>query len=117
MPVAKVGSLDFHGFMSDLETSPFATKNNATTSPRLEEALPAKTEAADAKKSSLARLFSNNRKLSNDNKLKKFTIEDDTLILETNDLIDVQRKLGFCLVDYIASKFPRLKEIQALSQS
>ncbi|KAL0406571.1 UNVERIFIED_CONTAM: hypothetical protein Slati_3971000 [Sesamum latifolium] len=31
MPVAKIGLLDFHGFISNLETSPFVAKKDATT--------------------------------------------------------------------------------------
>ncbi|KAL0359780.1 UNVERIFIED_CONTAM: hypothetical protein Sangu_0827400 [Sesamum angustifolium] len=46
----------------------------------------------------------------------KFTVEDGTLILESNDLIGVHTKLGLCLVDYITDKFWGLKVIQALSQ-
>ncbi|KAL0386137.1 UNVERIFIED_CONTAM: hypothetical protein Sradi_3008000 [Sesamum radiatum] len=69
------------------------------------------------KKTSFASLFSNNRKLNDENKLKKFTADDETLKLSSNDLIDLQIKLGYCFVDYIASKFPGLKAIRALAQS
>ncbi|KAL0342951.1 UNVERIFIED_CONTAM: hypothetical protein Sangu_1182500 [Sesamum angustifolium] len=120
MSAAKVSSLDFHGFISDLEASSFATTKDATTvhtDPRSEEALATKIEMADAKKSSFAGLFSKNRKLSEGNKLKIFTVGDDRLKLEMSYVIDVQSKLGFCLVGYIAGKFPGLKAIQALSQS
>ncbi|KAL0461934.1 UNVERIFIED_CONTAM: hypothetical protein Slati_0081000 [Sesamum latifolium] len=68
-------------------------------------------------KTSFVGFFSSNRKLTNDNKLTKFTVEDETLTLESNDLIDVRAKLGHCLVGYIASKFPGLKAIRALAQS
>ncbi|KAL0324560.1 UNVERIFIED_CONTAM: hypothetical protein Scaly_2423100 [Sesamum calycinum] len=55
--------------------------------------------------------------VAKDNKLKKFVIDDDTLKLETDDLIGVQCKFEFCLVGYIAGKFSGLKAIRALSQS
>ncbi|KAL0402636.1 UNVERIFIED_CONTAM: hypothetical protein Slati_4293500 [Sesamum latifolium] len=58
--ITKVGSLNFHGFISDLEASPFAAKKEASTvltsnisGPLSEEALPGKAgkiEAAGAKK-------------------------------------------------------------------
>ncbi|KAL0420841.1 UNVERIFIED_CONTAM: hypothetical protein Slati_3107000 [Sesamum latifolium] len=125
--ITKVGSPYFHGFISDLEVSPFAAKNDASTiltsnvsGPRSEEALPdmvGKKEVAAAKKTSFARLLSYNRRLTDDNKLMKFTVEDKTLKLGTNDLIDIHTKLGFCLVSYIVGKFPGLKAIRALSQS
>ncbi|KAL2237179.1 UNVERIFIED_CONTAM: hypothetical protein Sindi_0909600 [Sesamum indicum] len=62
-------------------------------------------------------LFSSNRKLTNENKLSKFAVDDGPLTLGPNDLLDVRSKLGYCLVGYIASKFPGLKAIRALSQS
>ncbi|KAL0331544.1 UNVERIFIED_CONTAM: hypothetical protein Sangu_1699900 [Sesamum angustifolium] len=53
MPVAKVGSLDFHGFISDLEASSSATKKKDAsailTGLRQEETLSAKTDALPAK--------------------------------------------------------------------
>ncbi|KAK4392724.1 hypothetical protein Sango_2050200 [Sesamum angolense] len=49
--------------------------------------------------------------------LTKFMVEDGPLTLETNDLIDVRTKLGFCLVGYITEKFPGIKALRALSQS
>ncbi|KAL0345474.1 UNVERIFIED_CONTAM: hypothetical protein Sradi_4378700 [Sesamum radiatum] len=121
MLVAKVGPLNFHDFINDLETSPIAAKKDVTTvltCPRLEEALPAnvdKIETSDAKKNTFAGLFSNNRKLFEDNKLKKFLVEDDKL--ETDNLIDIQSQLGFCIVGYVAGKFLGLKVSRALSQS
>ncbi|KAL0307154.1 UNVERIFIED_CONTAM: hypothetical protein Sradi_6132700 [Sesamum radiatum] len=54
--------------------------------PRPEETLPGnevKIEAVDMKKTSFAGLFSNNRKLTDDNRLMKFTGEDETLKLRT----------------------------------
>ncbi|KAK4428263.1 hypothetical protein Salat_1125900 [Sesamum alatum] len=36
--------------------------------------------------------------------------------LGSNDLVDVQIKLGYCVVGYIADKFPGLKAIRALAQ-
>ncbi|KAL2228656.1 UNVERIFIED_CONTAM: hypothetical protein Sindi_1845300 [Sesamum indicum] len=87
--ITKVGSLDFHGFVFDLEASPFAAKNNTNTTltsnipdPRLEGALPDnidKTEVAGVKKTYFAGLFSNNPKLTDDNRLTKFAVEDETL--------------------------------------
>ncbi|KAL0329542.1 UNVERIFIED_CONTAM: hypothetical protein Sradi_4940900 [Sesamum radiatum] len=47
-------------------------------------------------------------------RLKKFTVEDETLKLETNDLIDVRAKLGHCLVGYIADKFARDEDRQRI---
>ncbi|KAL0366941.1 UNVERIFIED_CONTAM: hypothetical protein Sradi_3584200 [Sesamum radiatum] len=69
------------------------------------------------KRTSFAGLFNNNRRISDDNKLEKIEVGDATLKLEMDDLIDVQSKLGFCLVGYIAGKFSGLKGIRALSQS
>ncbi|KAL0288306.1 UNVERIFIED_CONTAM: hypothetical protein Sangu_2665000 [Sesamum angustifolium] len=68
-----------------------------------------KSDNVAVKHTSFAGLFSNNRKLTTDNKLVKFEVGDETLKLETNDLIDVRTKLGHCLVGYIAGKFPDLK--------
>ncbi|KAK4413652.1 hypothetical protein Salat_2778000 [Sesamum alatum] len=73
------------------------------------------TEAVGMKKTSFAGLFSNNCKLTDDNKLMKFAIDDGALKLESNDLIDVATKLGYCLVSYIAEKFLGLKAIRALA--
>ncbi|KAL0340373.1 UNVERIFIED_CONTAM: hypothetical protein Sradi_4554100 [Sesamum radiatum] len=115
--ITKVGSLDFHGFIFELEVSLFVTKNDASTAIASGLLLPAKTEAVSAAKTSFAGLFSTNRKLTTENKLMKFTVEDGTLTLESNNLIDAPTKLGFCLVGYIASKFLGLKAIRALSQS
>ncbi|KAK4426454.1 hypothetical protein Salat_1414000 [Sesamum alatum] len=75
------------------------------------------TEARGMKKTSFAGLFSNNRKLTDDNKLMKFVVENGALKLESNDLIDVAKKLGYYLVSYIAVKFPGLKAIRPLAQS
>ncbi|KAK4415523.1 hypothetical protein Salat_2659700 [Sesamum alatum] len=44
-------------------------------------------------------------------------VEDGTLTLESNDLVDVRAKLGHCLVGYIAGKFSGLKAIRTLAQS
>ncbi|KAL0364019.1 UNVERIFIED_CONTAM: hypothetical protein Sangu_0499500 [Sesamum angustifolium] len=55
------------------------------------------------KKTSFAGLFSTNRKLTNDNKLAKFAVDDETLTLEPNNLIDIHTKLAFCLVGYITA--------------
>ncbi|KAK4397732.1 hypothetical protein Sango_1248700 [Sesamum angolense] len=106
--IAKVRPLDFHGFISELETSPFASKTDATAV-TTEASLPAKNVAVTAEKKSFAGLFSANRKLTTESMLTKFTIEDGPLTLQTNDLIDVRTKLGFCLVGYIAGKFPGIK--------
>ncbi|KAL0289462.1 UNVERIFIED_CONTAM: hypothetical protein Sradi_7073900 [Sesamum radiatum] len=76
-----------------------------------------KSDAVAVKHTSFAGLFSNNRKLTTDNKLVKFEVDGETLKLETNDLIDVRAKLGHCLVGYITGKFAGLKAIRALSQS
>ncbi|KAL0305150.1 UNVERIFIED_CONTAM: hypothetical protein Scaly_2995600 [Sesamum calycinum] len=65
--------------------------------------------AATAAKTSFAGLFSANCKLTTESMLTKFAVEDGPLTLETNDLIDVRTKLGFCLVGYIAGKFSGLK--------
>ncbi|KAL0352146.1 UNVERIFIED_CONTAM: hypothetical protein Scaly_1603300 [Sesamum calycinum] len=118
MPIdtTMVRPLDFHGFISKLKASPFATKNDATTVAS-RASLPAEIVVVNAAKTSFAELFSANRKLKTENMLTKFTIEDGPLTLETNELIDVRTKLGFCLVGYIARKFPRLKALRALSQS
>ncbi|KAL0331461.1 UNVERIFIED_CONTAM: hypothetical protein Sangu_1691600 [Sesamum angustifolium] len=60
---------------------------------------------------------SNNRKLTMENKLSKFHIEDGTITLESDDLTDVRMKLGFCIVGYIAGKFPGMQAIRALSKT
>ncbi|KAK4439076.1 hypothetical protein Salat_0242400 [Sesamum alatum] len=75
-----------------------------------------KTEAAEAKKTSYVGLFSTNQRLTNDNKLKKFIFDQETLKLGTHDLIDVRTKLGFYLFGYIAGKFLGLQAIRALSK-
>ncbi|KAK4382384.1 hypothetical protein Sango_2876200 [Sesamum angolense] len=105
---------DFQAFISDMKVSPSHTGH------RSEAPLPgneSKSDAIAAKQTSFAGLFSNNRKLTNDNKLMKFEVSGKTLKLETNDLIDIRIKLGHCLIGYITGKFPELKAIRALSQS
>ncbi|KAK4397913.1 hypothetical protein Sango_1266800 [Sesamum angolense] len=114
--IAKVRPLDFHGFISELEASPFATKNDATAV-ATGALLPAENAAVTTPKTSFAWLFSANRKLTTESMLTKFTIEDGPLTHETNDLIDVRTNLGFCLVGYIAGKFLGVKALRALSQS
>ncbi|KAK4397504.1 hypothetical protein Sango_1587000 [Sesamum angolense] len=52
-----------------------------------------------------------------ENKLSKFHIKDGTITLESDDLTDVRAKLGFCIVGYIASKFPGMQAIRALSKT
>ncbi|KAK4412826.1 hypothetical protein Salat_2929800 [Sesamum alatum] len=86
--ITKVGSMDFHAFISDLEASPCYSANPAhvgdTSGTRSAAALRARKPL-----------------------LKPW--------LESNDLINVKTKLGFCLVGYIADKFPGLKAIRALA--
>ncbi|KAL0358165.1 UNVERIFIED_CONTAM: hypothetical protein Scaly_1502200 [Sesamum calycinum] len=119
---------DFQAFISDMEASPshavkdagHAGSTSNTPGHRSEAPLSgneSKFDAIVAKQTSFAGLFSNNRKLTNDNKLMKFEVGGEMLKLETNDLINVRAKLGHCLIGYIAGKFPGLKAIQALSQS
>ncbi|XP_020547320.1 uncharacterized protein LOC110011493, partial [Sesamum indicum] len=62
------------------------------------------TENAEKKPASFAGLFSANRKLTNEHKLTKFAVDDGPLTLGSDDLLDVQAKLGFCLVGYVAGK-------------
>ncbi|KAK4400031.1 hypothetical protein Sango_1109200 [Sesamum angolense] len=114
--IPKVSQLDFHEFISELEASPFASKT-AAIAIQTGVSLSAENVAATATKTSFAGLFSANRNLTTESMLTKFTVEDGPLTLETNDLIDVRTKLGFCLVGYIAEKFPGLKALRALSQS
>ncbi|KAK4412813.1 hypothetical protein Salat_2928500 [Sesamum alatum] len=120
--ITKVGSLDFHGFISDLVPSLAANPGHVpnTTGPQSEVTLLGKeaiTETAGMKKTSFVGLFNNNRKLTDDNKLMKFVVDGGALKLESNDLIDVETKLGYCLVGYNTGKFPGLKAIRALAQS
>ncbi|KAK4402845.1 hypothetical protein Sango_1025200 [Sesamum angolense] len=86
-----------------------------------EEELPSgkgeKTEATVSAKPSFAGLFSTNRRLTMDNKLSKFQIDEGTITLDSDDLTDVRTKLGFCIVGYIAGKFPCLQAIRTLSKS
>ncbi|KAL0446225.1 UNVERIFIED_CONTAM: hypothetical protein Slati_1750400 [Sesamum latifolium] len=87
---------------------------------RPEKALPDKdatTEAMGIKRTSFTGLFSTNRRPMDEKKLRKIAVNDETLTLDTNDLIDVRTKLGHCLVGYIAGKFSGLKAIGALSKS
>ncbi|KAI3467970.1 hypothetical protein Pfo_024633 [Paulownia fortunei] len=51
-------------------------------------------------------LFKDNRKISQGIKLSVVeTIEDDDVILESQDLDDVEKAWGFCLVGYFAARF------------
>ncbi|KAK4422066.1 hypothetical protein Salat_2157500 [Sesamum alatum] len=110
-------------------SQPVTTKAPATSQPSVgtvlagqpnwttglnKEAVP---NAAGLSKTSFAGLFSSNRKLSSENKLTKFMVEEGPLTLQSNDLVDVRAKLGHCLVGYIAGKFPGLKAIRTLAQS
>ncbi|KAK4403206.1 hypothetical protein Sango_1061300 [Sesamum angolense] len=121
----KVSSSKFQAFISNLEASPpfnplnyVSAGHGSNTSGRQEAKLlsgkGAKTRAIDT---TFAGLFRTNRKLTKDNKLSKFTIEDETIMLESNDLTDVRAKLRFCLICYIVDKFPSLQAIHALSKS
>ncbi|KAL2232352.1 UNVERIFIED_CONTAM: hypothetical protein Sindi_1415200 [Sesamum indicum] len=83
---------------------------------RSEDKLPA-TKNAEKKMVSFAGLFSTNCRLTEENKLTKYAVDDGPLTLGSDDLLDVRTKLGFCHVGYIAGKFPGLKAIRALSQS
>ncbi|KAL0394896.1 UNVERIFIED_CONTAM: hypothetical protein Slati_4455800 [Sesamum latifolium] len=75
------------------------------------------SDTAGLLKTSFAGLFSGNLKLTIENKLTKFVVEDGILTLESNDLVDVRAKLGHCLVGYIVGKFSGLKAIKTLAQS
>ena len=115
----KVSSLPFTEFIADMEDSPSHITKNVTengTDNRPEGKLPVKENTGN-KTVSFAGLFSANRKLTAENKLNKYTVDDGPLTLGSDDLLDVRAKLGFCLVGYIAGKFPGLKAIRALSQS
>ncbi|KAL2237732.1 UNVERIFIED_CONTAM: hypothetical protein Sindi_0964900 [Sesamum indicum] len=120
---ATVNPSAFSDFISDLEASPsFITKNNApnATVSRPKEIQPTKdasAENAGKKIVSFTGLFSTNLKLTDENKLTKFAIDEGPLTLGSNDLLDIRTKLGFCLVGYIVGKFPGLKVIRALFQS
>ncbi|KAK4380970.1 hypothetical protein Sango_3012800 [Sesamum angolense] len=116
----------FQAFISDLEASPSFPLSHASADIALgrqekeEEQRVSnggKTEAIASAKPSFAGLFSNNRKLTMENKLSKFHIEDGTITLESDDLTDVRAKLGFCIVGYIAGKFPGMQAICALSKT
>ncbi|XP_011069479.1 uncharacterized protein LOC105155303 [Sesamum indicum] len=74
-------------------------------------------ENAAKKTASFAGLFRTNRKLTKENKLNKFAVDDGPLTLGPSDVLDVRSKLGFCFIGYIAGKFSGLKAIRALSQS
>ncbi|KAL0295107.1 UNVERIFIED_CONTAM: hypothetical protein Sradi_6851900 [Sesamum radiatum] len=124
----KVSSSKFQAFISNLEASPpfnplnyVSAGHGSNTSGRQEAKLlsgkGAKTRAIDTAKPSFAGLFRTNRKLTKDNKLSKFTIEDETITLESNDLTDVRAKLRFYLIGYIVDKFPSLQAIHVLSKS
>ncbi|KAL2249649.1 UNVERIFIED_CONTAM: hypothetical protein Sindi_2438600 [Sesamum indicum] len=120
---AEVSASVFHGFISDLEASPsFVAKYNVENviDPRPKAKQPAiepTTENTGKKTVSFAGLFSTNRKLTDDHKLTKFAVDDGPLTLGSDDLFDVRAKLGYCLVGYIAGKFPGLKAIRTLSHS
>ncbi|KAK4413797.1 hypothetical protein Salat_2792500 [Sesamum alatum] len=112
--VAKASSQAIHAFISDLEASPapiVVGKQHVEST--LDKGNNADVE--DAKPTSFAGLFSNNRKLTDENKLQKFVLGEGTLKLEMSDLIDVKAKLGFCLVGDIAGKFPGFKAIRTMA--
>lgn len=74
---------------------------------------PADTEAdkkpntAAAVKAPWLNLFKDNRKMSQGIKLSVVeTTEDEDVILESQDLDDVEKAWGFCLVGYFAARFP-----------
>ncbi|KAL0307207.1 UNVERIFIED_CONTAM: hypothetical protein Sradi_6138000 [Sesamum radiatum] len=124
----KANSTEFQAFISDLEASPsFNPFSHASagygsnTSDWKEDELPSgkgkETEAIVSAKPSFAGLFSTNRRLTTDNKLSKFQIDEGTITLESDDLTDVRSKLGFCIVGYVAGKFPSLQAIRTLSKS
>ncbi|KAL2223576.1 UNVERIFIED_CONTAM: hypothetical protein Sindi_3005500, partial [Sesamum indicum] len=100
----------------------FVAKYNVenATDPQPEAKQPAiepTTENTGKKTVSFAGLFSTNRKLTEEHKLTKFAVDDGPLTLGSDDLLDVRTKLGYCLVGYIAGKFPGLKAIRTLSHS
>ncbi|KAK4423209.1 hypothetical protein Salat_1903700 [Sesamum alatum] len=117
----------FREFISEMETPPPPTAKHVLPSHApissgqqtevTEQSKQAAPNTTGLPKTSFAGLFNNNRKLSSDNKLTKFTVEDGPLTLQPNDLVDVRAKLGHCLVGYIAGKFPGLKAIRSLAQS
>ncbi|KAL2246110.1 UNVERIFIED_CONTAM: hypothetical protein Sindi_2879200 [Sesamum indicum] len=109
------GKATFGDFISTLDCTPSFTKNDAPTSTasRSEGKQPTIDIAAD----NFVGLFSTNRRLTEEKKLRKFAVDDSPLTLEPNDMLDVRSKLGFCLVGYTAGKFPGLKAIRALSQT
>ncbi|KAK4422061.1 hypothetical protein Salat_2157000 [Sesamum alatum] len=114
--------MNFHAFIYDIEAPPPSKPNHVggTSEHQSVVALLEKetvNEAEGTKKVSFAGPFSNNRKLTEDNKLTKFVVDNGALKLESNDLIDVKTKLGFCIIRYIAGKFPDLKAIHALAKS
>ncbi|KAK4426374.1 hypothetical protein Salat_1406000 [Sesamum alatum] len=113
----KVRPMDFHAFIYDIEASPLPKSHHVGGKSEHQPvvALPDKEtiEAEGKDKVSFVGLFSNNRKLTED----KFVLDDGALKLEANDLVDVKAKLGFCLVGYIAGKFPGLKAIHSLAKS
>ncbi|KAL0399881.1 UNVERIFIED_CONTAM: hypothetical protein Sradi_2331400 [Sesamum radiatum] len=103
-------------------TLPAVTEDRNASLPvhRPETTLPGKdasTETMGVKRPSFAGLFSTNRRPMDEKKLRKIAVNDGTLTLNTDDLIDVRTKLGHCLVGYIAGKFPGLKAIGALSKT
>ncbi|KAL2248484.1 UNVERIFIED_CONTAM: hypothetical protein Sindi_2700700 [Sesamum indicum] len=115
----KVSPSNFTDLFSDLEATPSFLKKDVaanTTDIRSKDKLPA-TENAEKKTVSFAGLFSTNRRLTEENKLTKYAVDDGPFTLGSDDLLDVRTKLGFCLVGYIAGKFLGLKAIRALSQS
>ncbi|KAL2246474.1 UNVERIFIED_CONTAM: hypothetical protein Sindi_2915600, partial [Sesamum indicum] len=115
----KVSTMAFNEFISDMEATPSHIAKNAAaiaTDNRPVGKLPV-TENVEKKPVSFAGLFSANRKLTNEHKLTKFAVDDGPLTLVSDDLLDVRAKLGFCLVGYVAGKFPGLKVIRTLAQS
>ncbi|KAK4403201.1 hypothetical protein Sango_1060800 [Sesamum angolense] len=121
-------STEFQAFISDLEASPSfnplchaSAGHGCNTSDRQEEELPScegkENAVTVSAKPSFTGLFSTNRRLTMDNKLSKFQIDEGTITLEPDDLTDVRSKLGFCIVGYVAGKFPGLQAIRTLSKS
>ncbi|KAL0427125.1 UNVERIFIED_CONTAM: hypothetical protein Slati_2887300 [Sesamum latifolium] len=121
---SKVSGHDFHAFISDLASPQPATNPGSTsTAPAPAKAMAA---AQPAPIPSLAVTDDRNashpvhqpeKALPGKDATTEAMVNDETLTLDTNDLIDVRTKLGHCLVGYIAGKFPGLKAIGALSNS
>ncbi|KAL2247925.1 UNVERIFIED_CONTAM: hypothetical protein Sindi_2644800 [Sesamum indicum] len=90
------GKATFGDFISSLDGTPTFSKVDAPTPTA---SLPLRIRARNV--TSFAGLFSTNRRLTDENKLSKFELDDGPLTLEPNDMLDVRR----------------LKAIRALSQS